>query len=1240
VGVDPYSIAAKIVPLTLHKLAEYRRSNVSRSLDRRVRDEFDADPSLGPQSTEALQWQWIQIHNDERAAALISALLRTGNLTYLQALRIRITEMLDGLETLPMGVEVAVARIVEAVEHNFVAAQKDEMNAAQATTSSILSVVGELPTRHDLSQGIDQLRRDLTPPPARVVVLASSFAADQRRHVEELVEQDEIGASQLIDVLKTGGAMRLAEVVRSPPAWTSDRRSSFWRAAGRILFDAGLFDAAARAFLTESELPDADRARALIDAALSLETERDDGTNAGEPHFKAAEAIDAQHPLVALFRASRLADPHRRLADTDAVQPRNDREISRKETQRALALLALGEFDDALTAARRSAAAHAHGPGNEIAALATILAARELLPSQSRDERPLMNAVAYLLSLHAEALEAGRSVMAGLVGARAALGSAVLGDWPAALELLDQISSDANMRSLGQTRALCVETAMTAGAPERAREFFAPLDDSPESRLDHAGLALATGDDRSGAVTALDELLTELSPGDLRDRAVTMRLAAARNPDVEFDPSLASELENPERRIAEVQAVRALRSGKPAEARAAISAFDDLASLQLRIKIAEMEGAIPEASGLQRVIVRRDPSGSNLLRLAQLRALAGDTSGAINDALRLATDDRKFLRTREYAYAVAAKAAMESGEYEELEDIAERWAELSPGEDDPLWIRVLALARQGRHGEALVFGQQHDLQPAVEGDRHLLWAEVLLYGSASGAAKMRAVMELSDRLGRPDGLERAFISAVMTTPAAERGEEDPEVVARFQAAFEASVDRSPESVTKIKFDEDDPDAFFESLREAAPPPSPAQAHALDNLLSGVRQGRTPIAFLAGHVGRGTIDVLVHNQAHPLAVFDRRIAEAESAAAEHALDRAAASWDETAIATVAQLPSDTARRIETLIPGSFVGQSVRNSLAEAVKTRLGGEQVGRIQFLPDGAPQIVAEEPATIARIRELENKAESVANKLQASSDRPDGGDEQLRELVDRFEHRGPMAALASALLASKVRSVPLYSDDRVLRAYARVLGIPAFGTIALIDAVARRGVITGDEAVAILQSILDLGVWSTALDPEIYVNVARRADFDLARCGRALLADEALLHVDHRFVHNALLLAVIAHENPDRADEWASAIVHSYEELLQIAPLVSASVLITVGLDPSATAISEDDRAANVRVIQSLRTAVRTDRSQAETDPLIAAIVNQTRSIEDESERATVIENLLMQIDAADEAVVRAIFD
>jgi hypothetical protein len=339
---------------------------------------------------------------------------------------------------------------------------------------------------------------------------------------------------------------------------------------------------------------------------------------------------------------------------------------------------------------------------------------------------------------------------------------------------------------------------------------------------------------------------------------------------------------------------------------------------------------------------------------------------------------------------------------------------------------------------------------------------------------------------------------------------------------------------------------------------------------------------------------------------------------------------------AELPADVAKRIESLLPDSRVGQAVRNALAEAVQLQMGGEQVAVMQVLPDGTPRIVEEDAETIKRMRELERAADAVATRLTVSPDRSDDPDDKLAALVADHERRGPMAALGSAMLTARSLGLPVFSDDRVGRAFARSLGLPAFGSLALVEAATARGLIDPADAETIMHAILDLGVWGAALGPDVYVDVARRAGFDPDRCGRSLLADEALLRADPRFIHNARLLAAVAGEAAALLGRWASAIVTSYAEILEIEPLISSSLLIASQLDPDAAQVSDEVRARNVRVIAALRAAAGHVPGRPDSDPLEAGIVRWLRVVSEADQRAATLDRLLTQIPAEDAEALR----
>lgn len=530
------AVILKLAPLAIEQLRRYRRGNLSRSLDRRVQAELEADPQLGPGLTDALLYEWLYIHNDPRGAVVIAGLLRESDVVYLEALRIRATELLSGLETLPIAVDAAVDRIVKAVTNNFVAAQKDELDAAQSGTSALLSAIEPLATKQDFDDALLRLERTLTPPPPRVVLLAGSFDETQRRLLHQLISKDRAAAARLGEVLDARGAAGLAEVVRSPPVWAGEQPAAFWHAAGRILSEAGRLAEAEQAFLREADRPDADdRAAALINAARCAEADdRADAREAADRHLTAAEKVDGDHPMVRLFVAGREEDPAKRLAATDGVAVSDGAHIARKENQRALALLALSRYEEAQDAATASIAAAPQGGGREVATLVTILEAYSRLPLRGRDDRPLMDAVAYQLSLYHEARETGRTAMAGVAGAQAALGTAVLGDQAAACELIDRIAGDAALLAHDETRSTLIEAAFTAGDAERARALLEKSDDTPQGRLMHATVAIVAGEDRVAAAGELDALIGELgghgAAGGLRRGRLGLRLQQSRAP--------------------------------------------------------------------------------------------------------------------------------------------------------------------------------------------------------------------------------------------------------------------------------------------------------------------------------------------------------------------------------------------------------------------------------------------------------------------------------------------------------------------------------------------------------------------------------------------------------------------------------------------------------------------------------------------------------------------------------------
>ncbi len=137
--MDPSSVTLKVVPLVGKALQQYRRRDVVRNLDREIRAELARDPTMGRGLRDNLETQWSYVHADGTAAALISGLLRSGDIRWLEALEVRVGQLLRGLETIPIGPEAASHRLVQAVVNNLATAQMNGQDATQLSTSLLMS---------------------------------------------------------------------------------------------------------------------------------------------------------------------------------------------------------------------------------------------------------------------------------------------------------------------------------------------------------------------------------------------------------------------------------------------------------------------------------------------------------------------------------------------------------------------------------------------------------------------------------------------------------------------------------------------------------------------------------------------------------------------------------------------------------------------------------------------------------------------------------------------------------------------------------------------------------------------------------------------------------------------------------------------------------------------------------------------------------------------------------------------
>jgi hypothetical protein len=362
---------------------------------------------------------------------------------------------------------------------------------------------------------------------------------------------------------------------------------------------------------------------------------------------------------------------------------------------------------------------------------------------------------------------------------------------------------------------------------------------------------------------------------------------------------------------------------------------------------------------------------------------------------------------------------------------------------------------------------------------------------------------------------------------------------------------------------------------------------------------------------------------PLAAADEGTREEERRSAERALDEAAASLDATAIALLSGLPGTTGERIHALLASSRVGQATFDEVAIGT----GG--------LPGGAPA---------SRREEAVYRAMQFAARLTLTSDTPGGpagsGDQHLIEmLADRSSAPG-FRGLVSAVNVALAHEIPLYSDDRAVRRLARGLGLPAFGTVALLEALVRRGHWTAGEALAVRAELAARGAWGLGQTPQELIDGLRARGWQWDT-GAAASFSDLLAHSDPPsglMVHMAETLIAVAMEDAERLPEWAHHLVTVFAESLGLSAAAVVRTILVRVTDLAAPADPEHD-AARARVVRALRTIPEFTGAFTDLDPLIRMVNEWLQLTADERVRASILRTVLRQVDAQDRALLTEAF-
>ena len=199
----------------------------------------------------------------------------------------------------------------------------------------------------------------------------------------------------------------------------------------------------------------------------------------------------------------------------------------------------------------------------------------------------------------------------------------------------------------------------------------------------------------------------------------------------------------------------------------------------------------------------------------------------------------------------------------------------------------------------------------------------------------------------------------------------------------------------------------------------------------------------------------------------------------------------------------------------------------------------------------------------------------------------------------GPTRTWPAALSAAQRLGLPIFSDDRYIRLAARRAGIPAFGTLAVLDALAARGVITAEQHAAARRSLWTSG--ATAVRPSIdeLTDLARASDWHLNHALRLLLLNPELWRAEPAETCRlwVYFLQICWDEAPNQFDAWVARLIDGFASAFDLPRGHCARVVLMVAW------VSQEDEPA---FLNGLIAAIRASRATigAFADPVVSSFV------------------------------------
>lgn len=837
------------------------------------------------------------------------------------------------------------------------------------------------------------------------------------------------------------------------------------------------------------------------------------------------------------------------------------------------------------------------------------------------DREELSGAAAELVELGRELGEDGRPGASAAVLARASQAFSLAEDHLSGNDLLEEVLA---LEDRDEAAEVIAEAALLLQRFEVVD--LLELGEGEAAQLTRVTSHVFGEREVKGAAEELDRLL-ESDDEAIAARAAFMRLAAA-SPVHDVAWSEAAEKmvagEKPEA-VAVLKAEFLAEEDRIPEAEGTLAPFSSSAApLRQLVGLAVRREDRQAALRLSEELISRYGEARDRLNHAGFLARQGERETARDRFLMLARDATLPADVRGQAYGRATNLAMEIGDLVEVGRLSEEWLAFSPDERDPVWLHVFALARRRHYGDALSFWRDHELEIG-ELRQALLLSEIYGFGADPSEA-LEWIAALSDRFDRPEELEYNLMATALRTEGEAREEIGEELEQRIKETFADFPERFPDSdwLQAYKVDEDDPRGFLDAIR----PQLEARAELGQTMFEEVRKGSGATHVLAAASGRSVGEIWANLPALPLGYSDQSISSEERSAV----------WDPTSIYVVGGLGEEAARTLRNTLPASLIAVSTFEDAASDLR-KPGEGQTGHISYDPAAGRLVMGE--TTAAEGEREGRRAKGMAEMANGFSVRADLRREEEEELEEDIEGLSVSGRTWPATLAvARREKLAIFSDDRFVRLTARQAGIPAFGTLALLDVLVEQGSISEADRAAARRRIYRSGAWGMELDREELIELAREDEFEPTAGIHAVLND-ALAWPARGIEAVEISLALLNAVHAERAEvfpKWVHRVVDSLAHSLGKDYERWTRFLVSAALNPFREPPCLSNPAIQT-LIDSLRNLKYFRYFPPQSDFVLGAINEALAVAEDDRSRAVYFRFLIDLLGPEDRAAAIATF-